>query len=214
MNANNYSSEVDLSAMRVEQQSRFSCGLFAFICVHSRLLPSGRVHVGAVRNSGTVLKDCHRSLVSAFLLATFSAILCVTAPTVQAELPSIRFDRMAPLSAGAGTAVEVDVAGRDIEDVKALLFDRPGLVAELVKPGKFKISVAADLPEGTYDVRLVGRFGVSNPRLFAVTRDLTDVPETEPNNTVAQSQTVAVNSAIHGTSDGNGQDVFRFPARQ
>src|SRR5207237_9218388 len=112
--------------------------------------------------------------------------------------------RMAPLGAGAGTAVEVEVVGRDIEDVKALLFDRPGLTAELVKPGKFKISVAADVPEGTYDVRLVGRFGVSNPRLFAVTRDLADVPETEPNNTAAQAQTIAVNSAIHGTSDGNG----------
>ena len=142
------------------------------------------------------------------------AFLCGLVATAQAELPSIRFDRIAPLGAGAGTAVEVDVAGRDIEDVNSLLFDRPGLTAELVKPGRFKISVAADVPEGTYDVRLVGRFGVSNPRLFAVTRDLVDVPETEPNNTAAQAQTVAVNSAVHGTSDSNGQDVFRFPARQ
>ncbi|HEY2252157.1 MAG TPA: PPC domain-containing protein [Planctomycetaceae bacterium] len=153
-------------------------------------------------------------LVSILLVAAFATWLCVTIPTAHAELPSIRFDRMAPLGAGAGTAVEVDVAGRDIEDVKALLFDRPGLSAELVKPGHFKISVATDVPEGTYDVRLVGRFGVSNPRLFAVTHDLAEVPETEPNNTAAQSQTIAVNSAVHGTSDGNGQDVFRFPARQ
>ena len=147
-------------------------------------------------------------------LAAFASLLLVAIPTVRAELPSIRFDRMSPLGAGAGTAVEVDVAGRDIEDVNSLLFDRPGLAAELVKPGRFKIAVAADVPEGTYDVRLVGRFGVSNPRLFAVTRDLIDVPEIEPNNTVAQAQTIAVNVAVHGTSDGNGQDVFRFPARQ
>jgi hypothetical protein len=149
-----------------------------------------------------------------WLLAASGTLFFVANPTARAELPSIRFDRIAPLGAGAGTAVEVDVAGRDIEDVNSLLFDRPGLAAELVKPGRFKISVAADVPEGTYDVRLVGRFGVSNPRLFAVARDLVDISETEPNNTAAQAQTIAVNCALHGASDGNGQDVFRFPAKQ
>lgn len=155
-----------------------------------------------------------RAPVLGALLAALTTFYFVALPAARAELPSIRFDRIAPLGAGAGTSVEVEVAGRDIEDVNALLFDRPGLVAELAKPGRFKISVAADVPEGTYDVRLVGRFGVSNPRLFAVTRDLVDVLETEPNNNAAQAQSIAVNSAVHGASDGNGQDVFRFPAKQ
>src|SRR4029077_8566091 len=148
------------------------------------------------------------------LLTALGVLLGVAIPTARAVLPSIRFDRMAPLGAGAGTAVEVDIAGRDTEDVKALLFDRPGLAAELVKPGRFKISVAADVPEGTYDVRLVGRFGVSNRRLFAVSRELLDVAETEPNNSAGSAQSIAVNSAVHGTSDGNGQDVFRFAAKK
>jgi Bacterial pre-peptidase C-terminal domain len=148
---------------------------------------------------------------TAFLAVGF---LLGTAAGARAELPSIRFDRVQPLGTGAGTAVEVEVAGRDVEDVNALWFDRPGFTAELLKPGRFKISVSADVPEGTYDVRLVGRFGVSNPRLFAVSRDLTDVPEVEPNNNVAQAQAIAVNSSVHGVSDGNGQDVFRFPAKR
>ena len=143
-------------------------------------------------------------------------LLCVCGFTAtgRAELPSIRFDRIQPLGAGAGTAVEVEVAGRDTEDVNALRFDHPGFKAELVKPGRFKITVAPDVPEGTYDVRLIGRFGASNPRLFAVSRELVDIPEIEPNNLAAQAQTIAVNSAVHGTSDGNGQDVYKLAAKK
>ncbi|MDA1015739.1 MAG: PPC domain-containing protein, partial [Planctomycetota bacterium] len=73
--------------------------------------------------------------------------------------------------------------------------------------------VAADVPAGTYDVRLVGRWGVSNPRLFSVDHGLKDVVDTEPNNEVSQAQVVPVNSAVAGMSDGNNEDVFRFTAR-
>ncbi|MBI3864739.1 MAG: PPC domain-containing protein [Planctomycetia bacterium] len=148
------------------------------------------------------------------LFAVAIVLACGPGSILRAELPSIRFDRINPLGAQAGTSVEVEILGRDTEDVSALRFDHPGLKAELVKPNRFKLSVAGDVAEGTYDVRMIGRFGASNPRLFAVSRDLVDVAETEPNNVAGNAQTIAVNSAVHGTSDGNGQDVFRFPARK
>ena len=157
--------------------------------------PSGPTNADRVRRSLTCVPASIRVITSAALLIALAA-------PARAELPSIRFDRIQPLGAGAGTSPEVEVAGRDIEDVNALWFDHPGLKAELVKPAKFKITVAADVPEGTYDVRLVGRFGVSNPRLFAVSRDLADVAEIEPNNTAAQAQNIALESAVHGVSDG------------
>src|SRR5262249_54751648 len=155
-----------------------------------------------------------RLCVRIFSASVVLILVCGFVSTARAELPSIRFDRINPLGAQAGTSVEVEVIGRDVEDVNALRFDHPGLKAELVKPNRFKISVAGDVPEGTYDVRLVGRFGVSNPRLFAVSHELVDVAETEPNNVAAKAQAIAVNSAVQGTSDGNGQDAFRFPAKK
>src|SRR5262245_42363277 len=88
----------------------------------------------------------------------------------RADLPSPRLDRAAPLGAAAGSSVEVEVAGADIEDATKLLFDHPGITAEHVKDRKFKVTVAADVPAGTYDARLVGKYGVTNPRLFAVSR--------------------------------------------
>ncbi|MFM8252908.1 MAG: PPC domain-containing protein [Planctomycetota bacterium] len=134
----------------------------------------------------------------------------------RAELPSIRFDRLQPLGGAAGTSFDVQIAGNDIEDVKTLLFDHPGLQATLVegKERTFRITVNADVPSGTYDVRLVGRFGVSNPRLIAVTRGLQDIAEVEPNNKLDQSQLVPVNSAVHGASDQNDQDQYRVALKK
>jgi hypothetical protein len=147
----------------------------------------------------------------------FLAVLAVFAAStlaVRADLPSLRFDRLTPLGAAAGSTVEVEIAGADIDDVKTLLFDHSGFKAEHLKDRRFRVTIAADVPEGTYDVRLLGRFGISNPRLFAVSHGLTDVAEKEPNNDLATAQVIAVNSAVNGVSDGNGEDVFRFPAKK
>jgi hypothetical protein len=135
--------------------------------------------------------------------------LLLTASAARADLPSPRFDRLTPLGAAAGRSVEVEVVGNDIDEVKALLFDHPGLKAEFLKDRRFKLTVEAGVPEGTYDVRLVGKYGVSNPRLFQVSHGLTDVAEKEPNDDAATAQPVAVNSAVNGSSDNNREDVFK-----
>ncbi len=130
--------------------------------------------------------------------------------TAGAELPVIRFDRLQPLGGAVGSTIEVEAKGKDAEEVKALLFDHPGLKAEFVKDQRFKITVAADVPAGTYDVRLVGRFGVSNPRLFSVSRGLVELSDQEPNNTPDKAQPIELNAVVNGASDSNGQDVFRL----
>ncbi|HEY3788083.1 MAG TPA: PPC domain-containing protein [Urbifossiella sp.] len=143
-----------------------------------------------------------------------AATLVLFASTARAELPSPRFDRLAPLGAAAGSTVEVEVAGADVEDAKTLLFDHPGIKATNIKDRKFKVAVAADVPEGTYDARLVAKWGISNPRLFAVSRGSTDLAEKEPNDEPAAAQVVAVNSIVNGTSDQGREDVFRFSAKK
>ncbi len=131
-----------------------------------------------------------------------------------AELPSIRLDTLLPLGASAGTTVSLTVVGADLEEARGLMFDHPGFQAEFVEDRKFNVTIAADVPQGTYDVRLIGKYGVSNPRLFSVTHGLTDVADTDPNNQPQQPQSVAVNSAIDGQSDGNGEDWYKFPAKK
>jgi hypothetical protein len=141
-------------------------------------------------------------------------VVLALATAARGDLPSPRLDRMAPLGAAAGATVELQVSAAALDDAKQLLFDHPGIRAEWVEKGKFKVTVAAEVPGGTYDARLLGRFGLSNPRLFAVSYGLADLTEKEPNNSPAEAQTAAINSAVAGASDGNGQDYFRVAARQ
>lgn len=141
-------------------------------------------------------------------------IIALFATVARAELPSPRLDRLFPLGASAGTSVEVEVQGADLEEPKALRFDHPGITAEAMKDRKFKVTVAANVPEGTYDARIVCKWGLSSPRLFVVSHGLTEILEKEPNDEPATAQTIAVNSAIHGSTDGNKDDVFKFIAKK
>jgi hypothetical protein len=145
---------------------------------------------------------------TAFLAST---LFCASS---RADLPSPRLDRLIPLGAAAGSQVEVEILGADLEEVKTLLFDHPGLKADYLKERRFRITIAADVPTGTYDVRLVGRFGVSNPRLFAVSHRLLEIREQEPNNDAAMAQTIPVNSIVNGLSDSNQEDFFRLALRK
>jgi hypothetical protein len=140
-------------------------------------------------------------------------LFALTHAPLRAELPSIRLDRIQPLGAAAGSTFEMELNAADAEGEEQLRFEHPGFSAKLVKPGRFEVTVAADVPEGTYDVRLVGRFGLSNPRLFAVSAALADLAEKEPNDTPADAVLVPLNVAVAGTSDNNGQDLFRFTAK-
>jgi hypothetical protein len=142
----------------------------------------------------------------------FSALtLLLFASVANAELPAPRIDRLAPLGASAGSSVEVEVQGADLEEA-SLRFEHPGITATPIE-GKerwFKVTIAGDVPAGTYDLRVVGRWGVSNPRIFAVTIGLVDIEEKEPNNEPAQAQRIELDSAVNANSDGNNFDVFRF----
>ncbi len=140
--------------------------------------------------------------------------MLLLAATARAELPSPRLDRLAPLGAAAGSTVDVEVQGADLDDAKILLFDHVGLRAEFVKDRFFRVTVAKDVPAGTYDARLVGRFGISNPRLFAVSVGLIDVAEKEPNDSIEQAQPVPMNCTVNGTSDGGRDDIFRVTLRK
>src|SRR5207302_1774620 len=121
------------------------------------------------------------------------------------SLPKPTLLTVFPPGGQAGTAVEVTLTGQDLENPEGLHFSHPGLKAEYLPPPpppppdpkkpppapmkaapapiKFKVTIAADVPVGLHDVRLVNKFGVSNPRVFAV-GDQPEVPEKEPNNDV------------------------------
>jgi len=154
-------------------------------------------------------------------------------------MPSPQLFQVFPPGARAGSSVEIVVAGRHLEEPEKLVFSHPGVRAELVaapkeeidpktkkpKAGmpavppaeniqKFKVTVPPEVPPSLLDVRLVNKWGVSNPRAFAV-GDLPEVLEKEPNNDVEQAQRIELNSTVNGTiATGTDVDYFIVAARK
>jgi hypothetical protein len=128
-------------------------------------------------------------------------------------------------------ATVVKVTGTDLDEPEGLLFSHPGLKAEYIESGvvdiklkgkakqnatahTFRVTAAPDVSPGIYDVRVVGQWGVSNPRAFAVGR-LPEVEEREPNNDVAEAHRLPVDVTVNGAfSSGTDVDYFVLNARK
>ncbi len=156
-------------------------------------------------------------------------------PGLDSALPVPRLYTLTPPGAKAGTFVEVGFTGVDLDEPEQMIFTHPGIKAVPVEPPpppppdpknppknppakapitKFKVTVAADVPVGFYDARLVNKWGVSNPRIFVV-GDQTEVLEKEPNNDVEQAQRVELNSTISGAiSTPTDVDYYVFAGKK
>lgn len=151
-----------------------------------------------------------------FLIFT---LLFASSATAWAQLPQTRVYAVFPPGAPVGTTTDVVVTnGADLEELSRLLFNHPGITAvqktqdQGGKPvpvtNTFTVTVAGDVPPGAYEVRGVGLYGVSNPRVFTVgTRK--EIQETEPNNSSEQATPLELNVTVNGKING-ATDVDQF----
>jgi hypothetical protein len=155
----------------------------------------------------------------------------------QTGFPALRLQAITPSSAKAGDVVEVALTGQNLASPARLTFSHAGIKAELLPPGpsppppnpkakprpgktppapalRYKVAIPASTPLGVYHVRVVNRWGISNPVSFQVS-DWTTVTEKEPNNDVDQAQEVALNSAVRGTiATPTDVDYFVFAGKK
>lgn len=102
-------------------------------------------------------------------------------------------ERLFPFGAQRGSAVELQLAGQNLEGSDRL-----------------SLRIATNAPLGRQDIRAKTAMGLSNPLPFEVS-DLPDFNEAEPNGSKEQANTVTLPVAIQGHLD-TAQDVdfFRF----
>jgi hypothetical protein len=185
----------------------------------------------------------HRIALRCTLVAFVVGLLVVAwAPLLDAQIinghqwPTPRLTVLTPTGGKPGTTFEVAFTGTEVEEPQALLFSHPGIkgtpiippippVDPKAKPDpkkkpvqppitKFTVTIDAAVPVGFYDVRLVNKNGVSNPRRFVV-GTYKEVAEKEPNNDVEQAQKVEIGTTITGAiTAGTDVDYFAFPARR
>lgn len=149
------------------------------------------------------------------------------ASTAWAQVPQPKLTATQPCGAKAGTTVDVRITGgADLDQADRLVFSHAGITAAPVVlppdrlfpqgkpvPNLFKVTVAADVPPGIYDVRAAGYFGISNARRFEV-GDGEEALEKEPNNDPAQAPELAPGTTLNGVSDGPNFDHVKFAAKK
>jgi hypothetical protein len=195
-----------------------------------------------IRRAGSLPKS-HMGWLIGWLTVLACAGMVRGQPPGGNNLPNPRLLTLTPCGAKAGTTVEVTFSGTDLEEPQTLRFSHPGIKAEPIIPPpppapkpdpkkpapkpdpkqpppkpppitKFKVTIPANVPVGIYDARLVGQWGISNPRAFVV-GDLNEVAEKEPNNDVDQAQRVELNSTINGAiAAPTDVDYFVFTGKK
>jgi hypothetical protein len=138
-----------------------------------------------------------------------------------AQLPTSQLTSLFPPGGKQGATVEVTIAGNDLDDCSRLLFSHAGISAqpktisataiepERPAPNQFVVTIAGDVPPGTYEVRAVGRFGISNPRSFVV-GSLAEITDAASNTTAATALEVPLGTTVNGRVDANNFEFFRL----
>ena len=156
-------------------------------------------------------------------LVVFAVTIFLAPSSVHGQLPVIELSAIWPTACKAGTSCEMKLAsGANTDEVDQIRFSHPGITGTVLTSeplafndepekrfGQFQVTVAADVPAGRYEVRMVGRHGVSNPRTFIVHRLDSDTQVAASHAKLAPTD-VTVGSLVHGKARAAEVDYFRF----
>jgi hypothetical protein len=152
------------------------------------------------------------------VLALATMTLWVSASPARAGTPSI--GDITPAGVQRGVASAVTISGGNLDNNPRLVAPIPVEVAPAPEGQasdaanwRFRLTVPADTPVGTYPVRVRTDDGLSSPVLIAVGQ-VPQVVEQEPNNAIDQAQAVTLPCVVDGKSAGNDVDFIRFPGRK
>lgn len=147
-------------------------------------------------------------------LKLLAGLVSILAATASAQLPQARLASVFPPGARAGSTNLVTVAGADLDEPSGLLFSDPRIMGtpKAATPNQFQVTVPAEVPPGLVDVRFAGRFGVSNPRAFAV-GGLPELTAPATNTSPAEAFPLPFDTVANGRVQPSQAHWFRLSAR-
>ena len=163
-----------------------------------------------------------RSRPSTFLRLTAAAfLLSAGLANAQVTFPSPTISSITPLGGKPGSTVEFTFKGAELEGAKSILLsslrDGKSLTVPITqvpaKKGVLSAQLPADAPAGLYDIRIVARYGISNPRVFQIS-PATIVESTGKNVKSETAITVPPDSAIHGTLKASTPQWFSLEGKK
>ena len=126
-----------------------------------------------------------------------------------------------------GAAFDLDVvAGDRLNEANALVFSNAGIIAEqrtgptlpfsdqvVGLSGKFRVRVEEGVPPGAYEVRVSGRHGISNPRVFLVTSAVNQILTAVSHDPAAPTE-LPVGEFLNASCTVAQRDWFRFELKE
>lgn len=156
------------------------------------------------------------------ILPLFLALSAIALPSLRAQVtaPQPFLASVSPVAAQAGTTVEITLTGTDLDGAVRLHFSVPDIKCEpklddKKQPvaNKFVVTIPAGTTTATCDVRAVARYGISNPRGFAITAlPVVAIPVTASSTEKAFNATL--NTTIVGTTVKQAACFVRFEAKK
>jgi len=140
-----------------------------------------------------------------------AALVLLWGGAVLAQFPEPRLTSLSSPGGRAGESVTLTVAGVDLEE-PALRFSHPEITAvrDEKDPKKFTVTVAAGVPAGLHDVRVLGIHGVTNPRRFEVGK-LPEVEASVKAVTRAEAQELQPPCVVGGAAIKQQTSWFKVP---
>ena len=143
-----------------------------------------------------------------------TGLLLTTASPLFAQLPAARITQFFPPGGRVGFSFDITASGSNLDEPTRIHFSHPGISATpKSEANKFGVTIASNVPPGAYEARFVGRFGISNPRAFAVgTLPESSFPPT--NTTAASAIELKPDTTVNSRAEANAVAWFRLDAKK
>ncbi len=152
-------------------------------------------------------------------LVAITGLLSTTSLFAQLQITELH--RVVPNGAKQGSELELTVGGSFNDDLTKMVFNHPGITAvqKLTPAGEFDpapvpvnttftVKIAPEVPAGVYEVRIAGRYGLSNARPFQVSTG-EEVRDNGANRSFETAQEVAIGSVVSGVTDASNIDYYK-----
>jgi len=169
-------------------------------------------NLSTLKGPEELLKNVLHQPREASLFATMSMVM-LTAQALFGQVPP-ELTTVFPAGGQVGQAVEVTVSGGNLQALRTLHCNVPGVHCERLDASRFRLSIPANAMPGLYDLWGMGDNGVSAPRMLVIGNRAEQV-EVEPNETGSTAMPVPLDVVINGRIEKPTDiDQFRFDARR
>ena len=105
------------------------------------------------------------------------------------------------------------MTGQELDDLRGLHFSNTNLIAKHLSGTKFSVRIPTNAALGICDCRVIGRYGISNPRPFVVGA-VPEVRAATTNTSAEKAMSVPLNATINGQAVSEGVQFFKFSAKK